>query len=345
MDDVSLSNKRSCPKYLATLGLCKVLNNLPMSSPISTWLKSLIVAVMLMVVVGGATRLTHSGLSMTQWKPMHVLPPIAQQTWEEEFGLYQQTPEYKHINKGMSLHEFKCIYWWEYGHRLLGRFVGLLVLLPLLFLFKEMPNWLRGRIAIVFALGGVQGFIGWWMVKSGLKADPTVSHIRLCIHLVMAFVILSVLAKALWRFEGKSFKKVCFKDAVLIALIGLTIIYGAYVAGLKAGLIYNTFPLMEGQWIPDEWNFYQPIWKNFINNPATVQWLHRLLAIITTAYSTILWIKHGSAYRLITIKIAIQVILGVSTLLLQVPLVVALLHQAWAMVVWIVALKTVWVKK
>ena len=109
-----------------------------MSSPISTWLKSLIVAVMLMVAVGGATRLTHSGLSMTQWKPMHILPPITQQTWEKEFGLYKQTPEYKHINKGMSLHEFKCIYWWEYGHRLLGRFVGLLVLLPLLFLFKEM---------------------------------------------------------------------------------------------------------------------------------------------------------------------------------------------------------------
>ena len=215
-------------------------------SYIVTWLKYLIVAVMLMVVVGGATRLTHSGLSITQWKPLHVLPPITQKAWDDEFGLYQQTPEYIHVNKGMSLSEFKCIYWWEYA---------------------------------------------------------------------------------------------------LLTLIGLTIIYGAYVAGLKAGLIYNTFPLMEGQWIPHEWNFYLPVWTNFINNPATVQWLHRLLALATVAYSTILWIKHGVAYRLITIKIAAQVALGISTLLLQVPLAVALLHQAWAMVVWMIALKTVWVKK
>ncbi len=161
----------------------------------------------------------------------------------------------------------------------------------------------------------------------------------------MAFIILSVLARALWRLEGKLFKKIYLRDAVLLALIGLTIIYGAYVAGLKAGLIYNTFPLMEGQWLPNEWNFYHPVWTNFINNPATVQWLHRLLALATVTYSTILWIKHGATYRLITIKIVIQVGLGISTLLLQVPLAVALLHQAWAMVVWMIALKTAWVKK
>ena len=151
-----------------------------------------------MVVVGGATRLTHSGLSMAQWKPLHVLPPITQQAWDDEFGLYQQTPEYKHVNKGMSLSEFKCIYWWEYGHRLLGRIVGILVLLPLFFLFKDIPNWLRGRIAIVFSLGGAQGVIGWWMVKSGLEHERfegaenshvrvSVSPYRLATHLSMAF--------------------------------------------------------------------------------------------------------------------------------------------------------------
>jgi cytochrome c oxidase assembly protein subunit 15 len=310
---------------------------------ISTWLKSLILAVMLMVVVGGATRLTHSGLSMAQWKPLHVLPPTSQQAWDEEFSMYKQTPEYKHINKGMSLHEFKGIYWWEYGHRLLGRLVGFLVLLPLFFLFKNTPNWLRNRIAIVFTLGGIQGVIGWWMVKSGLKANPEVSHIRLCIHLVMAFILLSILARTLWRYEGKLFKKTNLKDTALLGLIGLTIVYGAYVAGLKAGLIYNTFPLMEGQWLPSEWNFYQPVWKNFINNPATVQWMHRVLALTTLAYSSSLWIKHGSNYRLLTIKLAVQVLIGVSTLLFQVPLAIALLHQAWAMIVWLVALKTVWV--
>ena len=313
-------------------------------SPISTWLKSLILAVMLMVLVGGATRLTHSGLSMVEWKPLHVLPPFSQAVWDEEFDLYKQTPEYKHVNKGMALNEFRSIYWWEYGHRLLGRLVGFLALLPMFFLFKTTPNWLRGRIAIVFALGGLQGVIGWWMVKSGLKADPSVSHIRLCIHLVMAFIILSVLARALWRYEGKIFKKISFKDVTLLGLIALAIIYGAYVAGLKAGLMYNTFPLMEGQWIPSEWNFYQPVWKNFINNPATVQWAHRVLALITLTYSSVLWNRHGSTYRLLTIKLSIQVALGIFTLMLQVPLAIALLHQGWAMVVWLVALKTVWLK-
>ena len=127
---------------------------------ISTWLKSLMLAVMLMVIVGGATRLTHSGLSMVEWKPLHILPPFSQSAWDNELDLYKQTPEYKHVNKGMELNEFKSIYWWEYGHRLLGRLVGFLALLPMFFLFKSIPNWLKGRIAIVFALGGIQGVIG-----------------------------------------------------------------------------------------------------------------------------------------------------------------------------------------
>ena len=312
---------------------------------VSTWLKSLIVAVMLMVVVGGATRLTHSGLSMTQWKPLHILPPFTENDWEIEFNLYKQSPEYVHVNKGMALQEFKTIYWWEYGHRLLGRIVGILVLLPLFFLFKHLPGWLRGRIGIVFALGGLQGIIGWWMVKSGLKADPAVSHIRLCIHLVMAFIILSILAISLWRFQSKEFNKLNPKNLVLLVLISLTIIYGAYVAGLKAGLMYNTFPLMEGQWIPSEWNFYHPLWKNFMNNPAMVQWLHRVIALITLSYSLFLWVKYGNVYRLLGIKLVIQVLLGISTLLLMVPLSVALIHQAWAMVVWLVALRTTLVRQ
>ena len=312
---------------------------------VSTWLKSLIVAVMLMVVVGGATRLTHSGLSMTQWKPLHILPPFTENDWEIEFNLYKQSPEYVHVNKGMALQEFKTIYWWEYGHRLLGRIVGILVLLPLFFLFKHLPGWLRRRIGIVFALGGLQGIIGWWMVKSGLKADPAVSHIRLCIHLVMAFIILSILAISLWRFQSKEFNKLNPKNLVLLVLISLTIIYGAYVAGLKAGLMYNTFPLMEGQWIPSEWNFYHPLWKNFMNNPAMVQWLHRVIALITLSYSLFLWVKYGNVYRLLGIKLVIQVLLGISTLLLMVPLSVALIHQAWAMVVWLAALRTTLVRQ
>ncbi len=308
---------------------------------ITMWLKSLIVAVMLMVVVGGATRLTHSGLSMVQWKPLAVLPPLAEAGWKEEFALYQQTPEFCQINQGMTLVEFKQIYWWEYGHRLLGRLVGVLALLPLLWVFKNLPTWLRWWIATVFALGGLQGAIGWWMVKSGLKADPAVSHIRLCVHLVMAFLILTVLAKALWRAQGLQFNRLQFKDGVLLSAISLTIVYGALVAGLKAGLLYNTFPLMAGQLLPGEWNFYTPIWLNFINNGAMVQWVHRVLASATLGYCTFLWVRHGTNYRLLTIKLIIQVLLGIATLLLQVPLILALLHQAWAMIVWLVALRTV----
>ncbi len=308
---------------------------------VSMWLRSLILAVMLMVMVGGATRLTHSGLSMVQWKPLSVLPPLTNEAWGEEFSLYQQTPEYQKINKGMELKEFKQIYWWEYSHRLLGRFVGILAFFPFLLLFKSIPTWLRWRIAVVFALGGVQGAIGWWMVKSGLKADPAVSHIRLCTHLVMTLLILSVLAVSLWRFQGRRFGKLLIKDALLLAIIGLTIVYGAFVAGLKAGLIYNTFPLMGGDLMPGEWNFYTPIWLNFINNGALVQFIHRFLAVLAVSYVAFLWGVYGNKYRMIAIKLSIQVLLGIATLVLNVPLVLALVHQLWAMVVWLVSLKTV----
>ncbi len=144
---------------------------------IKIWLKTIIAAVVMMITIGGATRLTHSGLSMAEWKPLSVLPPLSQQTWEKEFDLYKKTPEYKQVNKSMSLGKFKEIYWWEYGHRLLGKFVGLLVILPLFFLFKNIPTWLKKRLILIFTLGGLQGIIGWWMVKSGLKATPAVSHI------------------------------------------------------------------------------------------------------------------------------------------------------------------------
>ena len=306
---------------------------------IKIWLKTLIAAVVMMITIGGATRLTHSGLSMAEWKPLSVLPPLSQQTWEKEFDLYKKTPEYKQVNKGMPLDKFKEIYWWEYGHRLLGRFVGLLVILPLFFLFKNIPTWLKKRLILIFTLGGLQGIIGWWMVKSGLKATPAVSHIRLCAHFIMAFFILSALLMSLWKMEGKIFKKIHPRNITLLVLIALTIVYGTFVAGLKAGLIYNTFPLMDGQWIPAEWNFYNPFWKNFINNQATVQWLHRLLALTTLSYVTFLWIKYGSLYRNLVIIIAIQLALGIMTLLFYIPIAISLCHQGWAIVVWVKSLK------
>lgn len=310
-------------------------------SYISIWLKSLILAVMLMVVMGGATRLTHSGLSMVEWKPLHILPPLTTATWNEEFSLYQQSPEYQKVNKGMTLDEFKQIYWWEYTHRLLGRLVGVLVFLPFFLLFKSIPIWLRWRIVGVFILGAIQGAVGWWMVKSGLKSDPAVSHIRLCIHLVIAFIILSTLAFSLWRFQGLQRNKLNLKDISLLSIIGLTIVYGAFVAGLKAGLIYNTFPLMGEDWLPAEGNFYSPIWLNFINNATLVQFIHRTLALSALAYTFVLWRTYSHKYRLPFIKLLIQVLLGIATLLMHVPLILALLHQLWAMVVWLVALRTV----
>lgn len=305
----------------------------------SLWIKSLIVAVMLMVVVGGATRLTYSGLSMATWKPLHVLPPLNNSEWQAEFETYKQTPEYIKINNHMNVDEFKTIFWWEYSHRLLARLVGLLALLPLILFFKHMPPWFKTRMFTVFLVGGLQGIIGWWMVKSGLTQNPAVSHLRLAIHLSMAFVILTLLLQILWKLNGKQLKPIAKQDRILITLIGITIIYGALVAGLKAGLIYNTFPLMEGQLIPSEWNFHKPIMINFIDNPVTVQFMHRLFGISTLAYAFFLLFKFGRQYTLITIKLCIQVALGITTLVLIVPIEFALLHQAWAMVVWTVCLR------
>lgn len=307
----------------------------------SLWIKSLIVAVMLMVVVGGATRLTYSGLSMATWKPLHILPPLNDYEWQAEFETYQQTPEYIKINNHMHVGEFKKIFWWEYSHRLLARIVGLLALLPLILFFRAMPYWLKIRMFTVFSVGGLQGIIGWWMVKSGLAQNPAVSHLRLAVHLSMAFVILTLLLQILWKLKDKHVKPIAFNDKILLGLIGITIIYGALVAGLKAGLIYNTFPLMEGQLIPSECNFHKPIMINFIDNPATVQFMHRLFAVSTLAYAFCLLFKFGKQYSLITIKLCIQVALGITTLVLIVPTEFALLHQAWAMVVWIVTLQKV----
>lgn len=306
---------------------------------ITTWLKSLIIAVMLMVVVGGATRLTHSGLSMVQWQPLRVLPPLSKTDWLQEFTLYQQTPEYQQINQDMTLDGFKQIYWWEYAHRLLGRLIGILALIPLIWLSKSLPTWLSLRMIGIFALGGAQGIIGWWMVKSGLKDDPAVSHLRLSVHLIMAFAILALLSRALWRHQGLSLKKIYTKDWILLGALSLTIIYGGLVAGLKAGLIYNSFPLMEGQLLPSEWNFYTPLWLNFINNAAMVQWCHRILALGILGYVIIQWQIHGVAYRTLAIALIMQVCLGIVILLWQIPLILALFHQTLAMIVWLIALK------
>lgn len=244
----------------------------------TSWLKCLIAAVILMIAVGGITRLTNSGLSMAEWKPLNICPPLTSTDWHEEFNLYKKTPEYRYLNKGMSLDEFKSIYWWEYVHRLLGRGFVLLVVFALLFSQKGDIIRVRKNLLIIFCLGYLQGIVGWWMVQSGLKKNPSVGHFHLSVHFSMAILILTMLLILLWKQEKKSFKEISLKDFCLLALIACTIIYGTGVAGLKAGLVYNTFPLMEEHWIPKEWCYQKPLWINFLMNPATVQWTHRLLA-------------------------------------------------------------------
>lgn len=304
------------------------------------WLKSLIIAVVLMITAGGITRLTNSGLSITEWKPFNILPPITDKDWTAEFNLYKKTPEYKYINKNMSLNRFKNIFMYEYIHRLLGKCFVLLILFSLFIFQKAKIKLIKKNLVIIFVLSLMQGIIGWWMVQSGLKKSPFVGHLHLGLHLIMAFLILSILLISLWKQEGRPFKKLSLRDIILLILTSCTIFYGSSVAGLKAGLIYNTFPLMEGSWIPNEWCQQEPLWKNFIVNPATIQWTHRFLAALILFYAIISWLKYGSTYKKLVFVIVAQIALGATTLLLKVPLTFALIHQLWAIVVWYTALKT-----
>lgn len=311
------------------------------------WLLATCFLVWLMIMLGGATRLTHAGLSIVEWKPITgIIPPIGEIAWQVEFDKYKLFPEYQLVNNGMTLAQFQFIYWMEYAHRLLGRLIGLVFALPLLYfaIRGKLSSLLKKRAIIVGILGMAQGFMGWYMVKSGLVKDPAVSHYRLTVHLMLAVVLFSIL---LWTafdlMKGQSTKRTSLSKLATIGcwLLGVTITYGGFVAGLKAGLIYNTFPFMEGHFLPGEWLDYSPLWRNFVENAATVQWIHRWLAIITylfvlhtcakiirrTNYSelksaAILWISATT----------LQVILGITTLLYLVPVSLGTLHQGTAIV-------------
>lgn len=319
----------------------------PFNNPIPKWTKpwliSLMVLLVAMIMLGGATRLTHSGLSIVDWKPISgILPPLSDLAWQEEFGNYQNYPEYQKVNRGMSLSEFKFIFYMEYAHRMLGRLIGLWVLIPFLIL-----TFLRGhgpiikKSAILVLLVGAQGFLGWYMVKSGLIDNPSVSHYRLAAHLLMALFILGVVV---WTYlenfwlsppeqggKYQSFKLVSFTFGVMM----LTITYGAFVAGLKAGLMYNSFPLMNGYFLPPESFDLLPWWRNLFENHATVQFIHRYLAILFLGLVFGLAIKQKfSRPALIWLgAVVIQLLLGIITLLNQVPVLWGTLHQGWASVV------------
>ena len=316
-------------------------------TPVRIWLALMAGLVALIVIVGGATRLTDSGLSITEWNPVTgIIPPLSADDWAVEFEKYRQIPEYVQINRGMSLAEFKFIYWWEWGHRLLGRLVGFAFLIPFVVLLASghIARSIVPRLLILFALGGLQGFIGWWMVKSGLVGRTDVSQYRLAVHLTLACVIFAALlwtVFSLSRHAGKPEPVMVRRGAGLVlALVFVQIALGALVAGLDAGLTYNTWPLMDGDFIPQGLWLLQPWWVNLTENITTVQFDHRMIAYLLTAAIAIhAWqlLSAGTANArsralVLVACIAGQMLIGIATLVHVVPLSLGILHQFVALV-------------
>jgi cytochrome c oxidase assembly protein subunit 15 len=312
------------------------------------WLVVVALMIMAMVVVGGATRLTHSGLSITSWKPIHgVIPPLNTEQWQEEFSAYQQIPEYKELNQGMTLAGFQSIYWWEYAHRLLARAIGVVVLLPLIFFWAtgRLEPALKPRVVVLFLLGALQGAVGWWMVSSGLAVRTDVSQYRLATHLTLACIIL---AYTWWTVRGLSTRTIASRASLravallIVAIAFVQIFLGGLVAGLDAGMSYNTWPLMDGTIVPKGLFLMQPWWRNLFEAPATAQFDHRMgaytlwIVVLLHAWQCRTYPQARSAWLLAALVTA-QAILGISTLLNMVPLPLALAHQFGAVVVLSVA--------
>jgi cytochrome c oxidase assembly protein subunit 15 len=329
-----------------------------MQKPIAVWLLACCALVFAMVVVGGVTRLTDSGLSIVEWQPIvGTMPPLNQKDWDELFEKYHQTPQYKKVNLGMSLDEFKGIFWWEYFHRLLGRVIGLAFFIPFLYFIvkKAIDRPLGLKLMGIFLLGGLQGAMGWYMVKSGLVDNPHVSQYRLTAHLGLAFLIYATMfwvALELLSPTEPSYGNIRLRalrrfSVAITGLIFIMILSGGFVAGIRAGLAYNTFPLMNGHFIPPEIFMLEPWYRNFFDNMATVQFDHRMIAWTLAILVPVFWYRSrnvplsGSARlacSLLLIMLAIQVSLGISTLLLVVPLPLAAAHQAGALLLFTAAL-------
>jgi heme a synthase len=321
------------------------------SRAVQLWLYAAAAMVLAMVLVGGATRLTESGLSITEWQPvMGVLPPMSEAQWLVEFHRYQAIPQYWELNQGMSLDAFKTIFWWEWTHRLIGRLIGVVFLLPLLwFLWRGwIGPGLRGRLWLIFGLGALQGAVGWWMVASGLVHRVEVSQYRLATHLVLACVIyIAILWTALGldeRAPEPTAPRIRAGAVGLVILVLAQIYLGALVAGLRAGYIYNTWPLIDGSFVPELSRLFSltPAWRNFFENALTVQFDHRMLAYTIWILSLLNVIDVARTVGkgrpltgaiLLFAAVTLQAALGISTLLLRVPLDLALTHQAMAMVV------------
>ncbi len=314
---------------------------------VAWWLFACCAMVFLTMVVGGVTRLTHSGLSIVEWKPLiGALPPLTHADWLELFAKYQQTPEFIKRNHDMTLDGFQFIFWWEWAHRLSGRAIGVVFFLP--YVWFLLRGHLRGAMAAkvfgFFILGGLQGAMGWYMVKSGLVDDPRVSQYRLAAHLGLAFVLFGLM---FWTGLGVLQRRTVSPAPTLtvrlgnwlVALVFIMVLSGALVAGIRAGMAYNTFPLMNGHFVPPEIFMVEPLWLNFFTNMATVQFDHRMIAWLLMGlipwYSWRIWNEAPEARTpaaVLTLWLAAQVALGIATLLLQVPVALGAAHQAGAMV-------------
>lgn len=320
------------------------------------WLFFTAALVFAMIVVGGATRLTDSGLSITEWKPiLGAIPPLSDADWHEAFVKYQQIPEYHHVNKGMTLEDFKFIFWWEWSHRFLGRFIGLAFALPLAFFWWRgaIDRPLAKKLSFVLALGALQGAIGWYMVSSGLVDRVDVSQYRLALHLGVAFLIFASLiwlALDLLRERAEPIgvvgNRARLMAPILAGAVFLQVLFGALVAGLKAGLAYNTWPDMNGEWVPTGLWAMSPWWLNFFENVATVQFTHRTMAYVVLAlafFQALHLLAHwnGRVRRSVLLLIGallLQIFLGILTLIHAVPLTLGLLHQGVAALVFAIVI-------
>ncbi len=309
------------------------------------WLLTGCVLIFIMVVVGGITRLTHSGLSISNYKLISgTIPPMNEIEWQEAFDLYKQYPEYKKINTDFNLQDFKDIYFWEWLHRFIGKFIGVVFIIPFLYflLKKQLTKATIKKSILLLVLGGFQGFLGWYMVKSGLVERPDVSHYRLAMHLTTAFITFSF---ALWialdiKFPSKKEVDTSFRNLIRITFILLLIqiIWGAFVAGLDAGFIHNTWPLMnDNKWVHETVFIEQnPVWKNFVEGKSGVQFIHRYLAYIVVGMIVFIWLKakknthntlQNNLLNTLLGIVILQFTLGVFTLLFQVPVLLGVIHQ------------------
>jgi heme a synthase len=315
---------------------------------VAIWLLVCCAMVFCTLVVGGVTRLTESGLSIVEWQPLlGAIPPLTHAEWLAMFEKYKQIPQFSQVNHDMTLEGFQYIFWWEWAHRQIGRAIGLVFFVPLVWFWvrDRIPRGYKWKLVAFLILGGLQGAMGWYMVKSGLVNDVRVSQYRLTAHLGLAFLVFGLM---LWTALGLLRPRSPYPDApagvrrfalFVLGVVSLMVLSGGFVAGIRAGLAYNTFPLMNGHVVPPDIFALQPWWLNFFSNISTVQFDHRLIAWSLMALVPLLWLKvrrqapqaKGAANAML-VMFAIQVALGIATLLHQVPVTLASLHQAGAMI-------------